>query len=177
MEPTETPVVDKAINVGILRESAIVALLEDYGRFLLKHGKVSSIEECRNKIGVVISAAMDRGDVDANVLSHLERWLSKRTVNTNFTCCAKRTEKYLSHALVEEMGEVMAEKEVLNDPSLAEFKAAYELYTQYKAAVNGLISKYGQEVKAEAGRFVTDFKNLFDPEFVSKIEEASTLGM
>lgn len=169
----ETQSVNTAVQVAAIRESAIVALLEDYGRFLLKHKRVSSMEECRDKIGQVISIAMDRGDATQNTLAHIDRWLSKRTVSTDFTCCCKRIEKYLSHALVEEMGEVMGELGVTpDDPSYAEFKQAYDLYLQCKQATEALIAKYGQQVKSIAAQFIMEYKQAFDPEFVVKVEQA-----
>lgn len=169
----ETQPVNTAVQTAVIRESAIVALLEDYGRFLLKHQRVSSMEECRDKIGQIISLAMDRGDATQNTLAHIERWLSKRTVSTDFTCCCKRIEKYLAHALVEEMGEVMQEHGVASDdPSYAEFKQAYDLYLQYKQATEALVAKYGQQVKAIAAQFITEYKQAFDQEFVAKVEQA-----
>ena len=168
----ETEPINTAVQGAVLRESAIVALLEDYGRFLLKHQRVSSMEECRAKIGEIISLAMDRGVATQNPLAHIERWLTKRTVNTDFTCCCKRIEKYLAHALVEEMGEVMQENNVLDDPSYAEFKQAYDLYLQCKQATETLLAKYGQQVKAIAAQFISDYKQAFDPEFVAKVEQA-----
>lgn len=169
----ETQPVNTAVQTAVIRESAIVALLEDYGRFLLKHQRVSSMEECRDKIGQIISLAMDRGDATQNTLAHIERWLSKRTVSTDFTCCCKRIEKYLSHALVEEMGEVMGELGVASDdPNYAEFKQAYDLYLQCKQVTEALIAKYGQQFKAIAAQFIADYKQAFDPEFVAKVEQA-----
>lgn len=169
----ETQPVNTAIQTAVMRESAIVALLEDYGRFLIKHKRVSSMEECRDKIGQIISLAMDRGDATQNTLAHIERWLSKRTVNTDFTCCCKRIEKYLSHALVEEMGEVMQEHNIApDDPSYAEFKQAYDLYLQCKQATEALVAKYGQQVKSIAAQFIMEYKQAFDPEFVAKVEQA-----
>lgn len=169
----ETQPTNTAAQAAVIRESAIVALLEDYGRFLLKHQRVSSMEECRDKIGQIISLAMDRGDATQNTLAHIERWLSKRTVSTDFTCCCKRIERYLSHALVEEMGEVMGELGVASDdPNYAEFKQAYDLYLQCKQATEALVAKYGQQVKAIAAQFIADYKQAFDPEFVAKVEQA-----
>lgn len=169
MEMTEQMSANMA---GVIRESAIIALLEDYGRFLLKHQKVDTIEACRAEIGKVLSLAMDRGDATQNTLTHIDRWLSKRTVNTNLTCCCKRIEKYLAHALVEEMGEVMQEQNVMEDPAFAEFKQAYDLYMQCKQATDTLVAKYGDQVKSIAAQFVQDYKQAFVPEFVAKIEEA-----
>lgn len=168
----ETQPTDTVMYNTVIRESAIVALLEDYGRFLLKHQRVTSMEECRDQIGKVITLAMDRGDATQNTLTHIERWLSKRTISTEYTGCCKRIEKYLAHALVEEMGEVMGELGVApDDPNYAEFKQAYDLYLQCKQATEALIAKYGQQVKSIAAQFVTEYKQAFDPEFVAKVEQ------
>ena len=170
---TETMAAQPSLPVTqAIQESAIVALLEDYGRYLLKHNIVTTMEECRSKIGQIISAAMDTGDATQNTLTHLERWLSKRTVNTDLTCCCKRIEKYLDHALVEEMGEVLEELNLSGDPSAAEFVEAYKVYQDLKQKTNVLISKYGNLVKGQAAAFVGRYKQLFDPGFVEKIQEA-----
>lgn len=167
----ETQPTDTVMYNTVIRESAIVALLEDYGRFLLKHQRVTSMEECRDQIGKVITLAMDRGDATQNTLTHIERWLSKRTISTEYTGCCKRIEKYLAHALVEEMGEVMQELNVAEDPNYAEFKQAYAAYLQCKQLTDALVAKYGQQVKTIAAQFVQDYKNAFDPEFVAKVEQ------
>ena len=155
-----------------IQESTIVALLEDYGRYLLKHGGVTTIDECKSKIGTILTAAMDQGLATQNTLQHIERWLSKRTVNTELTCCCKRVEKYLSHALIEEMGEVLEELQLTADPSASEFMEAYKVYQDLQQRTNMLITKYGEQVKAQAASFVQSYKNLFDPGFVQKIEQA-----
>ena len=155
-----------------VQESTIVALLEDYGRYLLKHGGVTTMEECKEKIGVVLTAAMNQGVATQNTLQHIERWFSKRTVNTELTCCCKRVEKFFAHALVEEMGEVLEELQLTADPSASEFMETYKAYQDLKQKLNLLITKHGELVKAQAATFVNSYKNLFDPGFVQKIEQA-----
>ena len=170
IQPTATTL--SAAIAQAIQESTIVALLEDYGRYLLKHGGVTTMDECKEKIGVVLTAAIDQGIATQNTLQHLERWLSKRTVNTELTCCCKRIEKFFAHALVEEMGEVLEELQLTADPSAAEFMEAYKVYQDLHQRTNMLITKYGDQVKAQAAAFVSSYKQLFDPGFVQKIEQA-----
>lgn len=70
------------------------------------------------------------------------------------------------------MGEVLEELNLVGDPSAAEFVEAYKVYQDLKQKTNMLISKYGNQVKGQATAFVGRYKQLFDPGFVEKIQEA-----
>ena len=48
----------------------------------------------------------------------------------------------------------------------------YKAYQDLKQKLNLLITKHGELVKAQAATFVNSYKNLFDPGFVQKVEQA-----
>ena len=157
------------LNV-VLKEAAIVALLEDYCKFLLKHKHVETMEDCRETVGAVLSAAMDSGEVSQNMLSHLERWLSKQTVHTDLTCCVHHIKKYMCHALGEEMEEVIQELGATG-PEFEVFKKANDARRAYEEAMGQLIAEYGNQVKEISFNFVANYSKLFNAEFVAKIEK------
>ena len=143
-----------------LRDAAIIALLEDYGKFLMKKGLVADVEAVKAKLGEICSPAIDRGIITQAIIDHvfgnIEKNMPKYTADKADKCC----KKFLKHALVEEMAEV-ADMNTL-DP---DFQKAIDLYNQCKAATEVLIEKYGNNIKAHACAFYNEFKNLFDPAF------------
>lgn len=145
---------------GKLRDAAIIALLEDYGKFLMKKGIVEGADAAKAKVGEVCSPAIDRGIITQAVIDHvfsnIEKHAVKFSADKNDKCC----KKFLKHALIEEMAEVMDVNSI--DP---DFQKAIELHNQLKAACDELAAKYGDVVKGHACSFYNEFKNLFDPSF------------
>lgn len=158
----------QTINVALsakLRDAAIISLLEDYGKFLLKKGIVDSAEAAKTKVGEICSPAIDRGIITQAIIDHVFGNIDKHAVKFSAEKSEKCCKKFMKHALVEEMGEIMDGS--VSDP---EFQEAIELYNQLKAATDALIVKYGDVVKQHACAFYNEFKNMFDPSFAECIQ-------
>ena len=167
----------QAVVDTALKEAAVAAILEDYGKYLLKHGKVATVEEAKSKVGQVLSAAMDRGDANQATLAHMERWFGKQTVHTELTKAEHRMRKLIGHILCEELEEVLPDLGIANDDPMfadvAECMAAKKVYEEKCMAV---ITKYGEEVKKLAETFVTSYSQLFDEEFLARINAMKTFA-
>lgn len=166
---------NNATVIAVVKEAAVIAMLEDYARYLMKHQKVTSTAECKEKLGQIITLAMDRGEASQDTLAHLDRWLAKQTVHTELTCLSHHVEKFLAHALTEELCEILDDAKVEDETAYAEFRQVNELRKQYEAAATSLIGKYGEQLKSMAYQFLTNYKSAFDPEFVAKIDQAAQI--
>ena len=162
---------------AVLKEGTVAALLEDYGKFLLKHGKVETVEEAKTKVGQVLSTAMDRGDANQATLAHMERWFSKQTVHTELTKAEHRMNKLIGHILGEELPEVLPDFNVgQDDPMFADIQACAAAYAAYEEKMNVLVTKYGATVKQIAMDFISAYSQLFDEEFLARINAAKVLA-
>ena len=153
----------KPVNVlfaNKLRDAAIITLLEEYGKFLMKKGIATDVEGVKTRVGEVCSPAIERGIITQAVIDHVFGNIEKHGGNLESIKAEKCCVKFLKHALIEEMAEVAGD--VQEDPL---FNEAMDLRNKLCEISDQLITKYGDIVKSHACAFFNEFKNLFDPAF------------
>lgn len=167
-------------EAAILKDTAIITLMEDYAKYLFKKGKVTDVETAKVMGAKVISAAMDNGHATSNTMNHFVEWLTKKFVNHD--ACKYSSTKFLDHVFGEEIFEVLTITS--DDQPTAEFRAAIEQLRAarrvYKDLLANVCNVYGVVTEQYTRTFLDTYKNLFDAEFYAMMSQTlsapATLG-
>ena len=159
-----------ALNAAIC-ESAIVGIMVDYAKFLLKNGKVDSREQAITKVSEIISASMDRGECSTATLEKVKVILEQCPVKTNHMECRCHFDHVLEKILVKGVGggNVFGFTEAEQD----EFKMAAEAVAAAKAKCDALVAKYKADLAAIVINYVNQYEKAFDADFVKCYTEAT----
>ena len=164
IEPTNTlPDVKTSLPVDFdmaIKAASIITLMKKYVKFLFKKGHITSCEEAKQKVGEILSPALDRGIVSRAVLEEVIAWITKECRDNEMhymNCCKK---KMVCKTLCESISAVSFQ----SVPELVQ--KAINLKKELDAVSEELFNQYGENVRCSMDEFMNEFGNLFDPEFL-----------
>ena len=158
---------DTNANVSVdlgnaIEHASIVGLMKQYAKYLLKNNIVTSKEEAKQKIGEVLSPALDRGVITQSVLMCVCTWIDNECCASEAQHDARRNAKFICKALCEDLpGMASGDMPALIQKAAALKAELKQLCVQIEAA-------YGANIKSCVQSFIAEFGNLMDQGFVQK---------
>lgn len=152
----------------LLQQTAILTLLEDYCRFLLKEKIVDNKEAALAKVGTVASVALDRGDLTQADIDHVAEYINTTQMSYEAKRRRKCERKFLEHALTEEMCELT--NAFTTGIGLEDLKATHDAYIVYKEKLDTIINAYSSIIKSNASNFIIEYGKLFDEQYITYIK-------
>jgi hypothetical protein len=159
------PDVNAEVSVGLsnaIDHATVVGLMKQYVKYLFKHNVVSDKEAAKQKVGVVLSPALDRGVITQAVLACVCNWIDNECCATEANHEARRNAKFICKALCEDLPGMAAD----DMPEI--IKRAAQLKTELKQLCVQIEGAYGANIKSSVSKFLNEFGNLMEPEFVQK---------
>ena len=154
---------DVSVGLGTAIDSAsICGLMKQYAKFLMKKGIVTDKEAVKQKIGTVLSPALDRGIITQAVITNVFNAIDTDICGGQVQCEARCKEKFIAKTLCEFLPTFSAE----DMPE--QIKRAAALKQELKALCSQISNVYGANVCASVQKFIGEFGNLMEPEFVQK---------
>lgn len=152
-----------SVDLGnAIDHASIVGLMKQYTKYLLKNNIVASKEEAKQKVGEVLSPALDRGVITQSVLSCVCNWIDTECCGSELQHNVRRNAKFICKALCEDLPQIAS-----NDmPDIIQKAAA--LKAELKQLCIQIESAYGANIKASVDKFIAEFGNLMDAGFVQK---------
>lgn len=148
-----------------LKNGTIIALLEDYCKFLKHTNNTLTADDLKQAVGKICSAAIEVGDISVGVIEHVNSWIdAKADKHDNGSCMFN---KFLKHTLCEEIPELQLSN--LPPEIASKFERADKLRKELKAQCDELVNLYGGCVKQHAVEFYNKYANCFEPTFQSVI--------
>lgn len=147
------------------RREAIVELLNKYAIFLIDRRLVENKDAAIQKIGEIVSLAMDRGEADKLVAEEVIRNLESYLPDSQMTKLKKNSAQLADRvihtvAICDFSAGTLEENE--------EFKKLQEAHGNYKAILMSLTSKYSDAIVEFQRAFATSFSSLIDAQFIEE---------
>lgn len=159
------PDVNANVSVGLgnaMDHATIVGLMKQYAKYLLKNNIVADKEAVKQKIGEVLSPALDRGVVTQSIVSCVCNWIDNDCCASDSQHEARRNAKFICKALCEDLPTMAAD----DMPEI--IKRAAALKQELKDLCIKIEAEYGSNIKCSIQKFMSEFGNLMDPGFVQK---------
>ena len=159
------PDVNAEVSVGLasaIDHASIAGLMKQYAKYLLKNNIVTDKEAAKQKIGEVLSPALDRGVVTQAIISCVCNWIDNDCCASESQHDARRNAKFICKALCEDLPEMTAD----DMPDV--IKRAAQLKAELKQLCVLINATYGSNIKSSIQKFLSEFGNLMDQSFVQK---------
>lgn len=152
-----------SVSLGSAIDNAtVVGLMKQYAKYLIKNNIVADKEAAKQKIGEVLSPALDRGVVTQAIVSCVCNWIDNECCVNEQQDCARRNAKFICKALCEDLPAMAAD----DMPDM--IKRAAALKAELKQLCVQIDATYGANIKSSVQKFIAEFGNLMDPTFVQK---------
>ena len=142
--------------------AAICGLMKQYAKFLMKKGLATDKEIVKQKIGAVLSPALDSGVVTQAIISNVFSWIDTELCGNSVQMEARCKSKFVCKALCEGLPTFSAD----DMPEIV--KQAAALKQQLKSVCEQIANTYGANIDAAVKKFIGEFGRLMEPEFVQK---------
>ena len=159
--PDKPEVVSAGLGSAI-DSAAICGLMKQYAKFLMKSKITTDKEAAKQKVGAVLSPALDRGVITQAVITNVFNAIDNDICGGQVQCEAKCKEKFIAKTLCEFLPTFSAS----DMPEIMQKAAA--LKQELKALCSQISNAYGANVCASVQKFISEFGNLMEPEFVQK---------
>ena len=157
---------DLPVGLGAAFDSATISgLMKQYAKFLMKKGIAADKEAVKQKIGEILSPALDRGTITQAVISSVFNWIDTELCGNSVQLEARCKAKFICKTLCESLPTFESE----NMPEV--IKQAAALKQQLKTLCDQIANIYGANIQASAQKFISEFGKQMEPEFVQKVSQ------
>lgn len=152
-----------------MKEVAASAVLKCYIKYLVKSGLATSADAVREKIGELVTSALNRGAITQEFVERLNAKLDHSCLflKTMDACHAK--EKFIDMSLIRCLMHIDVESMSGEDAAL--MNEAKECFAHLIELRNKLVTRYGDLFLGLCLSFYGEYKNLFDPGFEKLVRE------
>ena len=155
---------------GYLKEAVTLTLFEKYGIYLIKRQKMST-DEVTQQLEKIMSVFYERGDINVSAIKHVKEYFKEYNVHTKARGMELCKHELMEHIVFNEIGELMVERNVSMTTEMEEIKTIVQLEKDLKLKKAGIINKYKVAVSKNCEDVMSNYKGLFDEEFLEEFNK------